>query len=63
MSWDTVTLFLLALFGCVTLLLAQVSEVLGRLPRLIRAWREVREELRGGARGAGVEGGGEDESG
>ncbi|MFD7981540.1 hypothetical protein [Streptomyces sp. NPDC059071] len=48
MRWDTITLFLLALFGCVTLVLTQVGEVLGRLPQLIRAWREVRRELRGG---------------
>lgn len=52
MRWDTITLFLLALFGCVTLVLAQVSEVLSRLPQLIRAWREVRAELRGGGAGA-----------
>ncbi|MCZ0979412.1 hypothetical protein O1L60_10685 [Streptomyces diastatochromogenes] len=63
MSWDGITLFLLAAFGCVTLLLAQVGEVLGRLPGIIRAWREVREELRGGGRGAedGPDGGGTEE--
>ncbi|MBP2581657.1 hypothetical protein J3A78_002135 [Streptomyces sp. PvR006] len=64
MSWDRITLFLLALTGCVTLMLTQVGEVLSRLPRIIRAWREVREELRGGGRGAGGEtdgGGGAEE--
>ncbi|MFF9847547.1 hypothetical protein [Streptomyces litmocidini] len=63
MSWDKITLFLLALFGCVTLVLVHVDEVLGRLPRIIRAWREVREELRGGRQGAGGEpdGGGAEE--
>ncbi|MFE2530005.1 hypothetical protein ACFXEL_37920 [Streptomyces sp. NPDC059382] len=48
MKWDDVTLFLLAAFGCVTLLLTQVSEVLSKLPKIIRAWRAVRRELNGG---------------
>ncbi|MFF5972452.1 hypothetical protein ACFY7C_13140 [Streptomyces sp. NPDC012769] len=55
MSWDAVALFLLALFGCVTLVLAQVGDVLDRLPRLIRAWREVRRELREGPGGSGTQ--------
>ncbi|MET9955530.1 hypothetical protein ABZ135_28845 [Streptomyces sp. NPDC006339] len=54
MSWDAIALFLLALFGCVTLVLAQVGDVLDRLPRLIRAWREVRSELRDGGGGSGT---------
>ncbi|MFD9246068.1 hypothetical protein ACFV0D_29910 [Streptomyces sp. NPDC059556] len=62
MSWDRITLFLLALTGCVTLMLTQVGEVLGRLPRIIRAWREVREELRGGGRGTGGGPDGEDDT-
>lgn len=49
MKWDDITLFLLALFGCVMLLLAQVSEVLSKLPQIIRAWRDVRRELNGGS--------------
>ena len=48
MSWDDITLTVLAAFGCITLLLAQIDEVLGRLPRIIRAWRRVRQELDGG---------------
>ncbi|MEV4436855.1 hypothetical protein [Streptomyces sp. NPDC049585] len=48
MKWDEVTLVILAAFGCVTLLLAQISEVLSRLPQIIRAWRQVRQELNGG---------------
>lgn len=48
MKWDEVTLVILAVFGCVTLLLTQISEVLSRLPQIIRAWRQVRHELRGG---------------
>jgi hypothetical protein len=47
MEWDDITLAILAVFGCLTLLLAQVSEVLARLPHIIRAWREVRRELTG----------------
>lgn len=48
MRWDEITLAVLAAFGCVTLLLAQIDDVLGRLPRIIRAWRRVRRELDGG---------------
>ncbi|MBT2524827.1 hypothetical protein J7E91_05100 [Streptomyces sp. ISL-99] len=48
MKWDEVTLVILAAFGCVTLLLTQISEVLSRLPQIIRAWRQVRHELSGG---------------
>ncbi len=47
MKWDDITLAILAASGCVTLLLAQVSDVLSRLPRIIRAWRRVRRELSG----------------
>ncbi|MFD5317253.1 hypothetical protein [Streptomyces sp. NPDC127098] len=47
MKWDDVTLVILAAFGCFTLLLTQVSEVLSRLPQIIRAWRQVRRELSG----------------
>ncbi|MGW2046878.1 hypothetical protein ACWCPF_17090 [Streptomyces sp. NPDC001858] len=43
------TLVILATFGCLTLLLTQISEVLSRLPQIIRAWRQVRNELNGGA--------------
>ncbi|WP_380284833.1 hypothetical protein [Kitasatospora purpeofusca] len=46
MSWDRVTLFVLASFGCLTLLLTQISEVLSRVPPIIRAWRRVQNELR-----------------
>ncbi|MBT2400041.1 hypothetical protein [Streptomyces sp. ISL-100] len=49
MKWDDLTLLILAAFGCVTLLLTQISEVLSRLPQIIRAWRQVRQELSGGA--------------
>ncbi|MCQ8773416.1 hypothetical protein [Streptomyces telluris] len=48
MKWDNVTLFVLAAFGCVMLLLGQITEVLSRLPQIIRAWRRVRQELNGG---------------
>jgi hypothetical protein len=56
MSWDDIVLLILAFFGAASLLLAQVSDVLSRLPHIIRAWREVRRELSGG-------GGGSEESG
>ncbi|WP_424214099.1 hypothetical protein ACN20G_19615 [Streptomyces sp. BI20] len=49
MSWDGLALVILAASGCVMLLLAQVGEVLAKLPGIIRAWRAVREELRGRA--------------
>lgn len=48
MKWDDITLVILAAFGCITLLLTQISEVLSRLPQIIRAWRQVRQELRSG---------------
>ncbi|MFE2596264.1 hypothetical protein ACFXCZ_07115 [Streptomyces sp. NPDC059396] len=48
MSWDDVALVILAAFGCLMLLLTQISEVLSKLPQIIRAWRQVRHELRGG---------------
>jgi hypothetical protein len=49
MSWDNVTLVILAAFGCVMLLLTQIAEVLSKLPQIIRAWREVRRALQAGA--------------
>ncbi|GHF32630.1 hypothetical protein [Streptomyces morookaense] len=48
MSWDDVTLLILASFGCLTLLLTQVGEVLSKLPQIIRAWQEVQRVLRSG---------------
>ncbi|MFD0257212.1 hypothetical protein ACFXKJ_20385 [Kitasatospora indigofera] len=48
MNWDEVTLVIVASFGCVTLLLTQVNELLSKVPQTIRAWRQVRNELRGG---------------
>jgi hypothetical protein len=49
MSWDNVTLVILAAFGCVMLLLTQIAEVLSKLPEIIRAGREVRRALQEGA--------------
>ncbi|MEV7217056.1 hypothetical protein AB0O31_28690 [Kitasatospora cineracea] len=43
------TLLVLAFFGCLTLLLTQISEVLSKVPPIIRAWRRVRNELRRGS--------------
>jgi hypothetical protein len=45
-SWDQVTLLVLASFGCLTLLLTQIDEVLSKVPPIIRAWRRVQDELR-----------------
>ncbi|AYG79181.1 hypothetical protein DWB77_01291 [Streptomyces hundungensis] len=46
MSWDDVTLLMLAAFGAVMLLLTQITEVLSKLTDVIHAWREVRGALR-----------------
>ncbi|QCW77419.1 hypothetical protein EQG64_07760 [Streptomyces sp. S6] len=46
MTWDNLSLIILAAFGCLTLLLTQVSEVLSKMPQIIRAWRQVQTELR-----------------
>ncbi|MEV0242896.1 hypothetical protein AB0I06_23610 [Streptomyces sp. NPDC050674] len=56
MSWDDIVLLILAFFGAVSLLLAQVNDVLARLPHVIRAWRDVRRELDGGGRDTGESG-------
>ncbi|MFI7273348.1 hypothetical protein [Streptomyces sp. NPDC049879] len=45
-TWDGISLVVLAAFGLVTLLLTQISDVLSRLPQIIRAWRRVQHELR-----------------
>ncbi|MFB8057021.1 hypothetical protein ACFC6U_12865 [Kitasatospora purpeofusca] len=42
------SLLVLASFGCVTLLLTQISDVLSKVPPIIRAWRRVQNELRRG---------------
>ncbi|MEU2871346.1 hypothetical protein ABZ769_19350 [Streptomyces olivoreticuli] len=49
MSWDDLTLIILAAFGCFTLLLTQISEVLSKLPQIIHAWQQVRHVLRNGS--------------
>jgi len=49
MAWDDLLLLILAFFGALSLLLAQVGDVLARLPHIIRAWRQVRQEWSGGA--------------
>lgn len=48
MSWDQVTLTILASFGCLTILLTQISEVLSKISQVIRVWHEVRRTLRSG---------------
>ena len=49
MDWGNVMLAIGAVFGCVTLILTQASDVLSRLPEIIRACRRIRQELHGGA--------------
>ncbi|WP_413100731.1 hypothetical protein [Streptomyces sp. Inha503] len=48
MKWDDVTLIVLASCGLVTLLLAQINDVLDKVPQTIRAWRRIQQELRDG---------------
>ena len=45
MNWDNVTLTILAAFGAAMLLLAQLRELLIKLPDVIQAWNEVRSSL------------------
>lgn len=49
------TLAILAVSGCLSLVLTQVGEVLSKLPEIIRAWRQVRRELSGGTVPDGLE--------
>ncbi|MEU4718758.1 hypothetical protein AB0G06_03925 [Nonomuraea dietziae] len=52
MNWSTLTLFMLAGFGFLTLVITQLREVLAKLPELIRMFRKVRraiDEMRGEA--------------
>ncbi|MFJ8637196.1 hypothetical protein [Streptomyces sp. NPDC093568] len=48
MNWDSVILTLLGAFGAVTILLGQLTDVLGKVPELIRALHAVREAWRDG---------------
>jgi hypothetical protein len=63
MRWDDITLAILADFGCVTLLLAQLNDLLGKLPEIIRAWRRVRRELESGDGTSGGSPSGPDDAG
>ncbi|MFE9606332.1 hypothetical protein [Streptomyces hokutonensis] len=63
MRWDDITLAILAGFGCVTLLLAQINDLLSKLPEVIRAWRRVRQELTDGDGTPGEPSGGADDAG
>jgi len=46
-KWDNVTLVILAASGCITLLLTEINDVLSRLTQVVRAWRQIRQELNG----------------
>lgn len=45
MNWNTLTLFMLAGFGFLTLVLTQLKEVLTKLPELIRMFQTVRRAI------------------
>ncbi|MDP9849546.1 hypothetical protein [Streptosporangium lutulentum] len=45
MNWNTLTPFVLAGFGFLTLVLTQLREVLAKLPELIRMFRTVRRAI------------------
>ncbi|MEV4224859.1 hypothetical protein [Nonomuraea sp. NPDC049725] len=45
MNWNTLTLFMLAGFGFLTLMITQLREVLAKLPELIRMFRAVRHAI------------------
>lgn len=47
MKWENVTLVILTACGCIALLLTEVTDILSRLPQIIRAWHQVRQELNG----------------
>ncbi|MFI7030150.1 hypothetical protein ACIBK1_15735 [Microbispora rosea] len=45
MNWNTLTLFMLAGFGFLTLAITQLREILAKLPELIRMFRTVRRAI------------------
>ncbi|MEV4059646.1 hypothetical protein [Nonomuraea dietziae] len=45
MNWNTLTLFMLAGFGFLTLVIIQLRELLAKLPELIRMFRAVRRAI------------------
>lgn len=45
MNWNNLTLFMLAGFGVLTLVITQLREVLAKLPDLIRTFRAVQRAI------------------
>lgn len=48
MSWDSLTLFTLAGFGFLTLVITQLKELIAKLPDLIREFHAVQRALKDG---------------
>ncbi|MEU5001533.1 hypothetical protein [Streptomyces sp. NPDC021622] len=46
MNWDSVTLYVLAGFGVVLLILGQLRELLGKVAEVVSAWHELRSSIR-----------------
>lgn len=46
MNWDSITLYVLAGFGVVLLVLGQLRDVLAKVTELVSAWREFRNSIR-----------------
>lgn len=46
MNWDTITLYVLASFGVVLLVLGQLRELLGKVAEVVSAWHELRSSMR-----------------
>ncbi|MDA2808013.1 hypothetical protein [Nocardiopsis suaedae] len=40
-NWGDMMVMLISAFGCLTLFISQVNEILERLPRLFAAWRKA----------------------
>ncbi|MFJ8628177.1 MULTISPECIES: hypothetical protein [Kitasatospora] len=52
MDWNALTLFLLAAFGVLGLVVTQLTALVKQLPELVDALRKLRESFRG--RGGGT---------
>ena len=46
MNWTTVSLTIVGAAGAVTVLLGQLRDLLGRATEVVRAWRELRKEMK-----------------
>ncbi|WP_097870288.1 hypothetical protein [Streptomyces sp. rh34] len=46
MNWDNITLYVLAGFSVVLLVLGQLRELLGKVAEVVSAWHELRRNIR-----------------